>query len=384
MALGVSARRSYSWVGLPGVVNRGGSDRPATIRLAAVGTFLLHELWAQWAGLATLDGSSELAEVRPLRTAYNSVGANVREHTPAGLYPEVPKARWLTRILCLKARACASAASPDEAIADLLKALRLGVKLQRGGIFIHCFTGLGCQQMAFEALIPMVAEGQVSGVGLRDLLAALGDVEKQVIPLREAIAFDYHVQGPAAKKLDAETFWELLGGSADSFLPLDVPEADDTVPEFVERYLPALREYDATLVWLSLHPYYEIRDQIPAPPEGLPPSDSMVLAPTPDGVLRRQAATLAWWRAARTAIHLALFRNNGGEYPQSLDELQGLTAEQLQDPFSGQGLIYRRQDQSYVLYSVGNDGQDNGGTCSPPDSPHAEGNDLLFWPQPTG
>lgn len=64
--------------------------------------------------------------------------------------------------------------------------------------------------------------------------------------------------------------------------------------------------------------------------------------------------------AASVALDLAAYRAEHGEYPAALADLPG--AERLpKDPFSGEPFHYRREGQGFVLWSVGPDGDDDGG-----------------------
>ena len=46
------------------------------------------------------------------------------------------------------------------------------------------------------------------------------------------------------------------------------------------------------------------------------------------------------------------------------------------DPFSNQPLVYRRSDTGYLLYSVGPDGEDNGGHFGSWSDTNSRGYDL--------
>ena len=51
-----------------------------------------------------------------------------------------------------------------------------------------------------------------------------------------------------------------------------------------------------------------------------------------------------------------------GAYPNSLAELvPNLLPEAPIDPWSGKGLLYRRTEHGFILYSVGDNMQDDGG-----------------------
>ena len=65
---------------------------------------------------------------------------------------------------------------------------------------------------------------------------------------------------------------------------------------------------------------------------------------------------------AQTGLALCAYKDRFGSYPQSLKELQTKLGWKLtKDPFSGQGLIYKRKGNGYIVYSVGQDLADNNG-----------------------
>lgn len=65
---------------------------------------------------------------------------------------------------------------------------------------------------------------------------------------------------------------------------------------------------------------------------------------------------------ARVAAALALYRVRTGEYPEALDELSPLTlAEVPHDPYAAEPFRYQRRGVGYLLYSVFENGADDGG-----------------------
>jgi hypothetical protein len=66
----------------------------------------------------------------------------------------------------------------------------------------------------------------------------------------------------------------------------------------------------------------------------------------------------------RVAAALAVYRAEQGEYPETLDQLvPGVVAQVPNDLYSGKPFIYRRMpDAGYLLYSVFENGKDDGGT----------------------
>ncbi len=82
-------------------------------------------------------------------------------------------------------------------------------------------------------------------------------------------------------------------------------------------------------------------------------------------------------RVAITAIALQRYRQKHGQFPPGLDGLvPEFLASVTRDCMNAQPLRYRRQDKgSFVLYSVGADGRDNGGDPSPAKAQDKPG----FW-----
>lgn len=66
--------------------------------------------------------------------------------------------------------------------------------------------------------------------------------------------------------------------------------------------------------------------------------------------------------SVQTALAVIRYQRQHDRWPTSLDELVGTFLERVQtDPFDGQPLRYRLQDDGFVIYSVGVNGVDDGG-----------------------
>lgn len=89
-------------------------------------------------------------------------------------------------------------------------------------------------------------------------------------------------------------------------------------------------------------------------------------------------------RLAMTLLAIRIYQLEHGQPPASLDDLApGILAEVPRDPFSQQDeqpLVYRREGDSFVLYSVGPNEVDDGGVS---DETPLSG-DLLLKPAGDG
>ncbi|KKK93223.1 hypothetical protein LCGC14_2695040, partial [marine sediment metagenome] len=75
-----------------------------------------------------------------------------------------------------------------------------------------------------------------------------------------------------------------------------------------------------------------------------------------------------WHKAAmrfdltKLAVALAAYKAEKAGYPKTLAELRATYGKEIPgDRFSGKPLVYRRTGTGYVLYSVGSNGEDDGG-----------------------
>jgi hypothetical protein len=93
---------------------------------------------------------------------------------------------------------------------------------------------------------------------------------------------------------------------------------------------------------------------------------SAMLLPALGNAIVKEANGLAQIRSAQTALAVERFRLAHGKLPEKLDELvpQFLSAVPA-DPFDGQPLRYHHLEKGYVIYSIGSDGEDNGGRERP-------------------
>jgi hypothetical protein len=86
------------------------------------------------------------------------------------------------------------------------------------------------------------------------------------------------------------------------------------------------------------------------------------LLPAVSSALDAEQRTAATLDLTRLALALAAYRAEHAEYPDTLDQLVPTDIETVpRDRFTAGPLVYRRTGEGYLLYSVGPNGQDDGG-----------------------
>lgn len=98
-------------------------------------------------------------------------------------------------------------------------------------------------------------------------------------------------------------------------------------------------------------------------------------------VARARANYSAHQDALVATLALLRYRAEKGGFPDTLEELvsAGFMSRLPMDPYSGNPLVYRRMDADFILYTWGEDFDDDGGRhCDW--GQHIEGGDHVFWP----
>ncbi|MCX6984707.1 MAG: hypothetical protein NT118_08160, partial [Lentisphaerae bacterium] len=84
------------------------------------------------------------------------------------------------------------------------------------------------------------------------------------------------------------------------------------------------------------------------------------------GVFNKKCLSLADVACKRAALAVERYRLKYGKLPENLSDLKGEFIEKVPlDPFDGKELRYRKLPKGYMIYSIGSDCVDNGGTPDP-------------------
>lgn len=89
---------------------------------------------------------------------------------------------------------------------------------------------------------------------------------------------------------------------------------------------------------------------------------SKIVLPDMEAAFMKVATLDALILTARTGLACRIFKSRTGEYPEDLEALvPGILAEVPTDPFTGKPLVYRREGEGFIVYSLGSNEKDDGG-----------------------
>ena len=303
------------------------------------------------------------------------------------LLPELQSLRAVARLLVLETRREAAEGNAADALHDVARIGQIGRHSASEPILISNLVGLAIDTMALETFAKVLPTLRTS-----DLAALDSSDIRDLVTTPPAMASHYY--GEEAYGLSS------FAGMADSrFGVMNALEMFANQPQrpFLSRILPLTLLYrvfflesDLTGYRSIMHkyqqlaagsePYPEVKKKTDAMEKELwdrsPGMMSSLIVPALGGVFRAQAQDVARQRAASALVAATRQRLETGTTPTTFEELSTkLVPPASRDPFTAdQPLVMKQTDGSLLVYSVGPDGEDDGGPVAP-GADKVEGND---------
>ena len=305
------------------------------------------------------------------------------------LLPEVQEMRRAARLLALSARRAAADGDGEQALADIVRMHRLGMHTASEPLLVSGLVGQAIDALALGTLtdvLPRLEKSDLPLLGkesLRDFVAT--PIRYQRAFLGEE-AFGLATLGDLADGSKGMTTLELLrsvSGEPTQFTldsPFSLLYRCFMLPADIAGYRDIMRRYQdiaGKMLLPTSQPYpvvvketAEIEETLKSRQAGVFAS---LLAPALSSVLKSQAKGEAIHDVAGVLVAATRARLAGTSLADSLvpDAVPALPG----DPFTDdKPLVAKRTDSGWVVYSVGPDGEDDGGP-EPVDADSVEGND---------
>jgi hypothetical protein len=303
------------------------------------------------------------------------------------LLPELQSLRAVARLLALKTRREVADGNATDALHDVARIQRIGRHSASEPLLISSLVGLAIDALALETFAQVLPT-----LGKSDLAALDSSDIRDLVTTPPAMASHYYGE----EAFGLSTF----AGMADSrFGVMNALELLANQPQrpFLSRILPLTLLYrvffleaDLTGYRSIMHkyqqlaagsePYPEVKKKTDAMEKELwdrsPGMMSSLIVPALGGVFRTQAQSIARQRAASALVAATRQRLETETMPTTFEELSTkLVPPASRDPFTAdRPLVMKRTDGSLLVYSVGPDGEDDGGPVAP-GADKVEGND---------
>jgi hypothetical protein len=280
--------------------------------------------------------------IATLRQALTQEYRQPMTYDVAQLFPEYAEQRELARLLVFASKAYADSGNYAEAAWCATDAIALGVKVPRGGPMIGALVGIACEAIGRKALAQIIEK--LDPTTLKNILARLDALERERWPLAETFEVEHLWSQKTIRDLSKKNLSEVLPaiGAGDwegqnRWLALRIL--------FTPKRLAAGNNdhYYAKLIAAVKQPYRKDGVSLPQPTDVI----NEMLLPVFEQAHFIEAKNRTEMNLLRAQVSLRLTVSPDPRFT---------------DPFGqDQPLKYKRDGEKYTLYSVGPDGDDDGG-----------------------
>ncbi len=262
-----------------------------------------------------------------------------------------------TRLLGIDAVIKAEDGKVEEAIEQCLAARRLLKSYLQEPFLINYLVATACIKQVAVCLNKIVSERNIETDLLRKIL-----MEWDSTPWREGLVWSFKSERifgleSALLFLSGEYEKDFFQGGKLYYWVLR--------PVYKNEIIWLMGNYDLMLKAAEM-PYFSSRDSIELE-ERINSAPwyyimSRLFLPNAVTVLFKRATLNAMFETARVGMACKVYKNMHGDFPEDLDELSPELLEDIPaDPFTGDRLIYKKQDSGIIVYSVGSNLKDDGG-----------------------
>ena len=269
--------------------------------------------------------------------------------------PHLRGFRSSARLFAARANLCVEEGRYAEAALDCIACVRLGADAARGGPLIAGLVGVACEAIGLHALDDIIPGVQPDDC--RIAIAALRAAEAEHVPLAQVLEAEAIASKGNMKQMFAQQTLQM----AENIKTLGV--AEEEIARMLEDWQPAhswhaFDKFFEAVIEQAHKPYWD-RDEVPKP------GDQLVDTIVPVYARTGFKFALADARLRLALVHLATqaYLLDKGLPPADLEALVPEYLDMIpDDPFADATLRSATRDGDFVIYSVGPDGADDGGT----------------------
>ena len=303
------------------------------------------------------------------------------------LLPEMQSLRNAARLLVLETRREAADGNAEDALRDVARIQRIGRHAASEPILISNLVGIAIDTMALETLaqvLPTLRKSDLATLDAPEIRDLITTPPAMASHFYGEEAFGLSVFADLAdNRLGVPNIYDLGGNTRPQpwllrILPLSLLYRVFFLPADLAGYRSIMEKYQSAASRSESYPDLtkridaaetEIRDRSPG-------MLSSMIVPALGAIFKSQTRSIANHRAATALVAATKGRLETGAVPETFDELAiHLVPPASRDPFTAdQPLVMKHTDDTLLVYSIGPDGEDDGGPVAP-GADKVEGND---------
>jgi len=280
--------------------------------------------------------------------------------------PDFSNIRTAARLLKLEAALHAENAEPQSAARSITSTFGLARSLSKEPLLLSQLVRIACQGLAISALEHAINRTEFTDEQLVNLSRVLNNAEDHSAMTR-AFAGERCV-GVSIFKAPASQVVPLVGGSSrPGMFSIALYKFAGLADTDAITYLDLMEDYIET-TQLPPHQRQSAVDAINAKIDKIPKIHILLRAfmPALSRVTMIDIRAIAQLRTARVALAIERYRLATGSFPDALSDLAPTYLDGVpKDPFDDKELRYKKLETGFVIYSIGEDGTDDGGKEKP-------------------
>jgi hypothetical protein len=281
------------------------------------------------------------------------------------LIPYFAKDRAMARLIQLQEKVDIQRGDWNGAMTSCLDNIQLGTDLPHGSALIGMLVGIACDAIGRRPIHESDVIDHLTSAQAKAAANRLAQIVDNEVSLATVLQNQKWFMQASILQLFSKSTWR---SDLISLAPANQTPSESELPEIIQIYTTSRRQYfqrytdymNAEVAYVKM-PW---PDQLSTPPPFKPHdvlSDVIVSDFKP--VDFRFLSTVALDRLLELQLALRAYKLDKGSYPSRLNQLapQYIPAVPM-DPYSNnQELLYKSAGSTYILYSIGPDGVDDGG-----------------------
>jgi hypothetical protein len=284
-------------------------------------------------------------------------------------FPHLAQIRLATRLLTAKALVDSSAGNSAQTVTDIATIIRMANQIAPEPILISQLVRIACLSVIFQYFPTVLENASFDSTQSRALYDALASA-------KDRTPYVHAMEGERCSGIFAFGFIRRKNP-----IELISPSSDDGNPgtrAFI-RCWPVIRviwepllkldevhylKFMQREITIAAQPYRKAYKQYKILDDDRPwyALVSVIIPPVFSQPHAKEDQLIAEAAVMQGALALRAYQIEHGQYPDSLAQLRAGGGWEIEsDPFSGKDLIFRRQGNGYILYSVGPNFKDDGG-----------------------
>jgi hypothetical protein len=303
------------------------------------------------------------------------------------LLPELQSLRHVARLLVLETRREAADGNAADALHDVARIQRIGRHAASEPILISNLVGIAIDTMALDTLaqvLPTLRKSDLATLDAPEIRDLVTTPPAMASHFYGEEAFGLSVFADLADNQRSVTMLSYLLGNSQPepfllrILPASLLYRVFFLPADLAGYRWIMEQYQA--IATRSEPYPDLTNRIDAIEKeirnGSPGIMSSQFLPALGALFRSQTRNVAHHRAATALVAATRQRLETETTPTTFEELSTkLVPPASRDPFmADRPLVMKQTDDALLVYSVGPDGEDDGGPVAP-GADKVEGND---------